>query len=94
MLAPTAGATPQSTAAPVSTPQDAFEDNFSPNKPLSPPQPTQARAPTPPGPGAIGPVRQRCQMGFSRSQVVKALERSNYRTERALERLLSQQQAP
>ena len=94
VLAPTAGATPQSTAAPVSTPQDAFEDNFSPNKPLSPPQPTQARAPTPPGPGDIGPVRQLCQMGFSRSQVVKALERSNYRTERALERLLSQQQAP
>ena len=94
VLAPTAGATPQSTAAPVSTPQDAFEDNFSPNKPLSPPQPTQARAPTPPVPGDIGPVRQLCQMGFSRSQVVKALERSNYRTERALERLLSQQQAP
>ena len=94
VLAPTAGATPQSTAAPGSTPQDAFEDNFSPNKPLSPPQPTQARAPTPPVPGDIGPVRQLCQMGFSRSQVVKALERSNYRTERALERLLSQQQAP
>lgn len=94
VLAPTAGAAPQSTAAPVSTPQDAFEDNFSPNKPLSPPQPTQARAPTPPVPGDIGPVRQLCQMGFSRSQVVKALERSNYRTERALERLLSQQQAP
>ena len=94
VLAPTAGATPQSTAVPASTPQDAFEDNFSPNKPLSPPQPTQARAPTPPVPGDIGPVRQLCQMGFSRSQVVKALERSNYRTERALERLLSQQQAP
>lgn len=94
VLAPTAGATPQSTAAPGSTPQDAFEDNFSPNKPLSPPQPTQARAPTPPVPGDIGPVRQLCQMGFSRSQVVKALERSNYRTERALERLLAQQQAP
>lgn len=94
VLAPTAGATPQSAAVPASTPQDAFEDNFSPNKPLSPPQPTQARAPTPPVPGDIGPVRQLCQMGFSRSQVVKALERSNYRTERALERLLSQQQAP
>ena len=94
VLAPTAGATPQSTDVPASTPQDAFEDNFSPNKPLSPPQPTQARAPTPPVPGDIGPVRQLCQMGFSRSQVVKALERSNYRTERALERLLSQQQAP
>lgn len=93
VLAPTAGTTPQYASIPASTHQDAFDDNFSPNKPLSPPQPAQARAPTPSLPGDIGPVRQLCQMGFSRSQVVKALERSNYRTERALERLLSQQQA-
>lgn len=39
--------------------------------------------------GDIGPVRQLCQMGFSRTQAVQALERSNYRTERALERLLA-----
>lgn len=47
------------------------------------------RSPTPPMHGDIGPVRQLCQMGFSRTQAVQALERSNYRTERALERLLA-----
>lgn len=36
------------------------------------------------------PVRQLCAMGFSRSDVIKALERSNYRTDKALERLLAQ----
>ncbi|WFD31031.1 hypothetical protein MSPP1_002060 [Malassezia sp. CBS 17886] len=48
-----------------------------------------SRAATPPVPGDAGPVRQLCQMGFSRSQVIRALERCNYRTERALEHLLS-----
>lgn len=37
-----------------------------------------------------GPVKQLCQMGFTRPDVIKALERSNYRTEKALERLLAQ----
>ena len=45
--------------------------------------------PTPPLPEDVGQVRQLCQMGFSRSQVVRALERCHYRTERALEYLLS-----
>lgn len=37
-----------------------------------------------------GPVKQLCGMGFSRESVIKALEKSNYRTEKALERLLAQ----
>ncbi|WFD43188.1 hypothetical protein MPSI1_001843 [Malassezia psittaci] len=48
-----------------------------------------ARAPSPALPDDVGPVRQLCQMGFARSQVVRALERCGYRTERALEHLLS-----
>ena len=80
-----------STPALATAPRDAFDDHFSPTKPLSPPQPANDRAPSPAMPGDIGPVRQLCQMGFSRSSVVKALERSNYRTERALERLLAMQ---
>ncbi|WFD01543.1 hypothetical protein MOBT1_000211 [Malassezia obtusa] len=51
--------------------------------------PGGARAPSPSLPDDVGPVRQLCQMGFSRSQVVRALERCGYRTERALEHLLS-----
>lgn len=86
-----AGGAAPAPAAAAGASSEAFDDNFSPNKPLSPAQPSEARATTPPLPGDSGPVRQLCHMGFSRTQVIKALERSNYRTERALERLLSQQ---
>lgn len=75
--------------------QQQFEDNFEPASPNAASNVgaalASARAPSPPLPGDIGPVRQLCQMGFSRSQVIRALERSNYRTERALERLLADQ---
>ena len=49
----------------------------------------QVRAPAPALPDDVGTVRKLCQMGFSRTQVVRALERCGYRTERALEHLLS-----
>lgn len=81
---------------PIRTPaqapvRDGFDDQFEPRSgaPRSTGAAGTERAPSPPLPGDIGPVRQLCQMGFSRSAVVRALERSNYRTERALERLLS-----
>lgn len=35
-------------------------------------------------------VKQLCGMGFTRSKVIKALEKSNYRTEKALEKLLAE----
>lgn len=41
-------------------------------------------------PDDAGQVKQLCGMGFSRSKVIKALEKSNYRTEKALERLLAE----
>lgn len=37
-----------------------------------------------------GPVRQLAAMGFPRHKVIAALEKSNYRTEKALERLLAE----
>lgn len=54
-----------------------------------------ATSPTPStGAGALpddaAPVRQLCAMGFSRADVIKSLEKSNYRTDKALERLLAQ----
>lgn len=78
--------------APAETPaHDGFDDQFDPSSDATGRTGAAGpeRAPSPPIPGDIGPVRQLCQMGFSRSAVVRALERSNYRTERALERLLS-----
>jgi epidermal growth factor receptor substrate 15 len=56
--------------------------------PATPPRPTAAES----GkalPDDAGPVKQLCSMGFSRSDVIKALEKSNYRTDKALERLLA-----
>lgn len=41
-------------------------------------------------PDDAGPVKQLCSMGFTRPDVIKALEKSNYRTDKALERLLAQ----
>ncbi|EPQ27245.1 uncharacterized protein PFL1_05168 [Pseudozyma flocculosa PF-1] len=41
-------------------------------------------------PDDAGPVKQLCGMGFERPKVIEALEKSNYRTEKALERLLAQ----
>lgn len=41
-------------------------------------------------PDDAGPVKQLCSMGFTRNDVIKALEKSNYRTDKALERLLAQ----
>lgn len=41
-------------------------------------------------PDDAAPVRQLCAMGFSRSDVIKSLEKSNYRTDKALEKLLAQ----
>ncbi|CBQ69941.1 related to EDE1 protein involved in endocytosis [Sporisorium reilianum SRZ2] len=40
-------------------------------------------------PDDAGPVKQLCGMGFTRDKVIQALEKSNYRTEKALERLLA-----
>ncbi|ETS65211.1 hypothetical protein PaG_00278 [Moesziomyces aphidis] len=40
-------------------------------------------------PDDAGPVKQLCGMGFTRQAVINALEKSNYRTEKALERLLA-----
>ncbi|KDN38714.1 hypothetical protein K437DRAFT_276213 [Tilletiaria anomala UBC 951] len=40
-------------------------------------------------PDDAGPVKQLTAMGFARHQVITALEKSNYRTDRALERLLA-----
>ena len=40
-------------------------------------------------PDDAGPVKQLCGMGFTREKVIQALEKSNYRTEKALERLLA-----
>ncbi|CDS01057.1 related to EDE1 protein involved in endocytosis [Sporisorium scitamineum] len=40
-------------------------------------------------PDDAGPVKQLCGMGFTRAKVIQALEKSNYRTEKALERLLA-----
>ncbi|TKY88183.1 hypothetical protein EX895_002893 [Sporisorium graminicola] len=40
-------------------------------------------------PDDAGPVKQLCGMGFTRENVIQALEKSNYRTEKALERLLA-----
>ncbi|SPO30083.1 related to EDE1 protein involved in endocytosis [Ustilago trichophora] len=40
-------------------------------------------------PDDAGPVKQLCGMGFTRENVINALEKSNYRTEKALERLLA-----
>lgn len=40
-------------------------------------------------PDDAGPVKQLCGMGFTRQAVIGALEKSNYRTEKALERLLA-----
>lgn len=40
-------------------------------------------------PDDAGPVKQLCGMGFTRQKVIEALEKSNYRTEKALERLLA-----
>lgn len=87
------------TAMPMSTTSvgaprssQAFEDNFVPSSTPSTSASamrSDSRPTTPPQPGDIGPVRQLCQMGFSRSQVMSALEQSGYRTEGALERLLS-----
>ncbi|WFD22700.1 hypothetical protein MEQU1_001375 [Malassezia equina] len=73
------------------SPRDGFDDQFDPRSrgPGATGAASTERPPSPPLPGDIGPVRQLCQMGFSRSAVVRALERSHYRTERALERLLS-----
>ncbi|WFD06563.1 hypothetical protein MVES1_001914 [Malassezia vespertilionis] len=79
--APTAQAAPAAQAAP--------DASVAARSVPSAPGQRSSRAPTPPLPGDLGPVRQLCQMGFSRSQVIRALERANYRTERALERLLS-----
>lgn len=42
-------------------------------------------------PDDAGPVKQLCGMGFTRNNVIQALEKSNYRTEKALERLLASQ---
>ncbi|WFD25885.1 hypothetical protein MNAN1_000853 [Malassezia nana] len=71
--------------------RDGFDDQFEPRSSgaRSGTASGVERPPSPPLPGDIGPVRQLCQMGFSRSAVVQALERSHYRTERALERLLA-----
>lgn len=82
--APTQGPSP----GPV---RDGFDDQFEPRSSgaRSSTASGAERPPSPPLPGDIGPVRQLCQMGFSRSAVVQALERSHYRTERALERLLA-----
>ncbi|KAN0062871.1 hypothetical protein ACQY0O_004692 [Thecaphora frezii] len=41
-------------------------------------------------PDDAGPVKQLCDMGFERPKVIEALEKSNYRTEKALERLLAE----
>ena len=49
-----------------------------------------ARVPTPPRASDSAQVRQLCHMGFSRSAVVGALERSGQRMERALEIILAQ----
>lgn len=46
-------------------------------------------APTPALPDDAPPVRQLCGMGFSRQQAIAALEKHNYRVERALEYLLA-----
>ncbi|SNX86642.1 related to EDE1 protein involved in endocytosis [Melanopsichium pennsylvanicum] len=51
----------------------------------------QAEEYTGPLPDDAGPVKQLCGMGFSRKNVIQALEKSNYRTEKALERLLASQ---
>ncbi|KAJ9475532.1 EH domain-containing and endocytosis protein 1 [Pseudozyma hubeiensis] len=40
-------------------------------------------------PDDAAPVKQLCGMGFTREKVIQALEKSNYRTEKALERLLA-----
>lgn len=40
-------------------------------------------------PDDAGQVKQLCGMGFTRQKVIEALEKSNYRTEKALERLLA-----
>ncbi|PWY99364.1 hypothetical protein BCV70DRAFT_206986 [Testicularia cyperi] len=40
-------------------------------------------------PDDAGPVKQLCGMGFTRANVINALERSNYNTEKALEKLLA-----
>ncbi|KAL9933258.1 hypothetical protein V8E36_007976 [Tilletia maclaganii] len=46
-------------------------------------------APTPALPDDAPPVQQLCAMGFSRAKVIAALEKSNYRVEKALQRLLA-----
>lgn len=59
---------------------------------LAPPAPmtgaTDSASPALPDDAA--PVRQLAGMGFSRHKVIAALEKSNYRVEKALERLLSE----
>ena len=84
-------AAPTESAAPASAPKPAAASASPP--PSYPPTESapssQVRAPSPALPDDVGPVRQLCQMGFSRTQVVRALERCGYRTERALEHLLS-----
>jgi epidermal growth factor receptor substrate 15 len=45
--------------------------------------------PSPALPDDAGQVKQLTSMGFARHQVIAALEKSNYRTDRALERLLA-----
>lgn len=83
--APTESAAPTSAAKPA-----AASTSPPPSYPPAESAPSsQVRAPSPALPDDVGPVRQLCQMGFSRTQVVRALERCGYRTERALEHLLS-----
>ncbi|KAK0544551.1 hypothetical protein OC846_005300 [Tilletia horrida] len=45
--------------------------------------------PSPALPDDAAPVQQLCQMGFPRGKVIAALEKSNYRVEKALQRLLA-----
>lgn len=78
-------------------PPEAISTGKSPTKvtndlpPATPARPdASARDPAAALPDDAGPVKQLCSMGFSRPQVIQALEKSNYRTEKALEKLLAQ----
>ncbi|KAJ1021640.1 hypothetical protein NDA16_003776 [Ustilago loliicola] len=87
---------PQGTYAPPPGPPPGFTG---PTPPAVPPR-SGARAGTgsaleqaPDFTGALpddaGQAKQLCGMGFTRQKVIEALEKSNYRTEKALERLLA-----
>ncbi|KAF6767037.1 Ubiquitin [Kalmanozyma brasiliensis GHG001] len=80
---------PAGTYAPPPGPPPGFSSSAPPPVPARSTAIAEAEDYTGALPDDAAPVKQLCGMGFTRANVILALEKSNYRTEKALERLLA-----